>query len=41
MKRLAKQQRFEWTEVQGTHMFPLEQPTMTADLIRTIAQKFI
>jgi pimeloyl-ACP methyl ester carboxylesterase len=41
MKRLAKQQGFEWTEVQGTHMFPLEQPTMTADLIRNIAQKFI
>jgi surfactin synthase thioesterase subunit len=41
MKRLAKQQGFEWTEVEGTHMFPLEQPTMTADLIRTIAQKII
>jgi pimeloyl-ACP methyl ester carboxylesterase len=41
MKRLATQQNFEWTEVEGTHMFPLEQPKMTAELIRGIATKFI
>ncbi len=41
MQRLAKQQNFEWTEVDGTHMFPLEQPAMTAEMIRKIGLKFI
>jgi len=40
MKRVAKQQGFDWLEIEGTHMLPLEQPELTVSIIKKQLQKF-
>ena len=37
VRRIARQQNFELKTIEGTHMFPLEQPGLTAQLIKQFA----